>query len=71
ALGGFAPGGADYSIGGQFMTQGTAVIIAVVWSAVVAAVSLYLIKAVMGLRLTDQQEREGLDISSHGERAYN
>ncbi len=71
ALGGFGPGGADYSIGGQFVTQATAVIIAVVWSAVVAAVSLYIIKAVIGLRLAEQQEREGLDISSHGERAYN
>ena len=71
ALGGFGPGGADYSIGGQFVTQATAVIIAVVWSAVVAAVSLYVIKAVIGLRLAEQQEREGLDISSHGERAYN
>jgi Amt family ammonium transporter len=47
------------------------VVIAVVWSAVVAAISLYVVKAVMGLRVTEQQEREGLDITSHGERAYN
>ena len=71
ALNGFGVGGADYSISGQFMTQAIAVIVAVVWSAVVSLVALYLIKAVIGLRLTEQQEREGLDISSHGERAYN
>jgi len=71
ALGGFGPGAEAYSIGGQFTTQLTAVAIAAVWSAVVTAISLYLVKAVMGLRLPEQQEREGLDISSHGERAYN
>lgn len=71
ALGGFGPGGDEYTIGGQFVTQLTAVAIAIVWSGVVAAVSLYIVKAVMGLRVTEQQEREGLDIASHGERAYN
>ena len=71
ALSGFGVGGADYSISGQFMTQATAVVIAIVWSAVVAAIALYFIKATIGLRLPEQQEREGLDISSHGERAYN
>jgi ammonium transporter, Amt family len=71
ALGGFGLGGDDYSIGGQFVTQLTAVIIAVVWSGVVAAIALYIVKAVMGLRLPEAGEREGLDITSHGERAYN
>ncbi len=71
ALSGFGVGGADYSIGSQFTIQATAVIIAVVWSAVVSIVALYIVKAILGLRLTEAQEREGLDISSHGERAYN
>jgi ammonium transporter, Amt family len=71
ALNGFGPGGADYSISSQFMKQLTAVGIAAVWSAVVAAIALYIIKATMGLRLSEAQEREGLDVSSHGERAYN
>ncbi len=71
ALNGFGVGGADYSISGQFGTQLTAVVIAAVWSAVVAFVALYLIKATMGLRLAEAQEREGLDVTSHGERAYN
>ncbi len=71
ALGGFGVGGADYAIGGQFTTQATAVIIAIVWSAVVSIIALYIVKAILGLRLPEAQEREGLDISSHGERAYN
>ena len=71
SLGGFGPGAEAYSVGGQFMTQLTAVIVAIVWSAVVSVVALYIVKAVMGLRLPEAAEREGLDISSHGERAYN
>ncbi|MCF1743858.1 ammonium transporter [Methyloterrigena soli] len=71
SLGGFGPGGADYSIGGQLVTQITAVVIAVVWSAVVALVALLIVKAVMGLRVTESAETDGLDLTSHGERAYN
>jgi Amt family ammonium transporter len=41
-----------------------------VWTAVVAFVAFYIVKLVMGLRVTEEEEREGLDISSHGERAY-
>ena len=71
ALGGFGPGAETYAIGSQFMIQLTAVVVAVVWSGVVAAVSLYIVRALIGLRLPEAAEREGLDISSHGERAYN
>jgi ammonium transporter, Amt family len=71
ALNGFGVGGADYSISGQFGIQATAVVIAAVWSAVVAFAALYIIKATLGLRLAEAQEREGLDVTSHGERAYN
>ncbi|QPC86058.1 ammonium transporter [Mesorhizobium sp. NBSH29] len=71
ALGGFGPGAEAYSVSGQFVTQLIAVVIAVVWSAVVSIVALYIVKALMGLRLPEAAEREGLDISSHGERAYN
>jgi len=71
ALGGFGPGAEAYAIGSQFMIQLTAVVVAVVWSGVVAAVSLYIVRALIGLRLPEAAEREGLDISSHGERAYN
>jgi len=71
ALGGFGPGGADYSVTGQFGTQFVAVAIAVVWSAAVSAIALQVVRAAMGLRLAEADERVGLDISSHGERAYN
>lgn len=71
ALGGFGPGAEAYSIGGQFATQLTAVVVAVVWSGVVSVVGLYIVKAILGLRQTEQEEREGLDITNHGERAYN
>jgi Amt family ammonium transporter len=43
----------------------------VVWSAVVAFVALMIVKAVMGLRVTESAENDGLDLSTHGERAYN
>ena len=69
SLGGF--GAEGYSIGGQLVTQITAVVIAVVWSAVVAFVPLMIVKAVMGLRVTESAETDGLDLTSHGERAYN
>ena len=71
ALGGFGPGAEAYSIAGQFATQAWAVVIAVVWSGVVAFLALQVVKALMGLRLPEAGEREGLDIVSHGERAYN
>jgi Amt family ammonium transporter len=42
----------------------------VVWSAVVAAIAAYVVKYTIGLRVSEEEEREGLDITSHGERAY-
>ncbi len=42
----------------------------VVWSAVVTAVILLLVKVVVGLRVTEEAERTGLDVTSHGESAY-
>jgi Amt family ammonium transporter len=61
-----------YDMGGQFVTQLIAVVTAVVWSGVVALVALLIVKAVFGgLRVTESAETDGLDLSSHGERAYN
>ena len=59
------------SIGEQLLIQAKAVGITVVWSGVVAAVSLFIVKMVVGLRVPEDEEREGLDITSHGETAYN
>jgi Amt family ammonium transporter len=53
------------------MIQAKAVGVSVVLSAVVAAVSLFIVKMVVGLRVPEDEEREGLDITSHGESAYN
>jgi len=44
--------------------------VGVVWTAAVAFVALMVVKLVVGLRVPEEDEREGLDISSHGERAY-
>jgi Amt family ammonium transporter len=72
-LGGYPLGVAEeYSITGQFMIQLTAVAIAVVWSAVVALVAMLIVKAIFGgARVPESSESDGLDLSSHGERAYN
>jgi len=57
-------------IGAQLLIQAKAVGIVVVWSAVVAAVAFFLVKLVIGLRVSEDEEREGLDLTAHGERAY-
>jgi Amt family ammonium transporter len=62
---------ADYSIGAQVLTQLKAVVITVVWSAVVSVIAYKIADMTIGLRVSEEEEREGLDISSHGETAYN
>ncbi len=59
-----------YSIAGQVWTQAKAVGVTVIWSAVVSLLAFKLVDLVIGLRVTEEEEREGLDISSHGETAY-
>jgi Amt family ammonium transporter len=54
----------------QFLTQFQAVSLVVVWTATVAFIAFYVVKVVVGLRVPEEEEREGLDITSHGERAY-
>ena len=54
----------------QLIIQAKAVGLTVVWSAVVAAVAFKVVDLVIGLRVSEEEEREGLDISSHGETAY-
>jgi len=61
----------DYSMMGQVMTQATGVLVTVAWSGVVSFVLFKLIDVVMGLRVSEEAEREGLDTATHGERAYN
>jgi Amt family ammonium transporter len=61
----------DTEIASQLWIQAQAVLTAIVWSGVVALVCYKLIDWTIGLRVPEEQEREGLDTASHGERAYN
>jgi Amt family ammonium transporter len=54
----------------QFFIQLKAVSLVLVWTAVVAFAAFHIVKLVLGLRVPEEDEREGLDITSHGERAY-
>ena len=69
ALGGV--GVDDYAMVGQVIIQAKGVLITIAWSGIVSLVLFKLIDMTMGLRVTEEQEREGLDTASHGERAYN
>ena len=60
----------DYSIIDQVIIQATAVGTTIVVSGVVAFLSYKIVDMLVGLRVTEEEEREGLDISSHGETAY-
>ena len=62
---------ADYSILGQLWIQAKAVLITIVWSGVVSVIAYKIVDMTIGLRVSEEEEREGLDISSHGESAYN
>jgi ammonium transporter, Amt family len=63
--------GDAYSIAAQVWIQTKAVLITVVWSGVVSFIAFKLVDLTIGLRVSEEEEREGLDISSHGETAYN
>ena len=67
----FPAGVGTYDMGTQMLTQIKAVVLTLVWSGVGSALLFFVIDKVMGLRPTEEAEREGLDLSEHGERAYN
>ena len=62
---------ADYSIMSQVIIQAKAVGVTVVWTGVVAFIAYKIADLIVGLRVPEEEEREGLDITSHGESAYN
>ena len=72
------PGSSDWVTGAaaypgvwtQFRIQLQAVCLVAAWTAAVAFIGLYIVKQLVGLRVPEEDEREGLDITSHGERAY-
>ena len=61
----------DYALGAQFTAQVWGVVVAVALSAVVSFIALTICRFTVGLRVDEQDERQGLDITSHNERAYN
>ena len=58
-------------IGSQLLIQAKAVLVTIIWSGVVAFVAYKIADLVVGLRLSEDEEREGLDTIEHGERSYN
>ncbi|QJC54818.1 Ammonia channel [Polaromonas vacuolata] len=60
----------DYSIVSQVLVQAKAVLLTIVWSGVVSFIAYKIVDLTIGLRVSEEDEREGLDISSHGETAY-
>jgi ammonium transporter, Amt family len=65
------PGAEDYALWAQLWIQIKAVLVAIAWAAIGSAIAFYLVKFTLGLRVTEEVEREGLDLGEHGERAYN
>jgi Amt family ammonium transporter len=59
-----------YSIAAQVWIQAKAVLLTIVWSGVVSVAAYKIVDLTIGLRVSEEEEREGLDISSHGESAY-
>jgi Amt family ammonium transporter len=67
-------GGVGYdegvTMGSQVTVQAIAVGVTVVWAGVISYILYKVVDAVVGLRVTEEVEREGLDTAEHGERAY-
>jgi len=61
----------DTTIGGQVWIQAQAVLTTLIWSGVVAFICYKVVDLTIGLRVPEEAEREGLDTTTHGERAYN
>ncbi|EGK70415.1 Ammonia transporter [Methyloversatilis universalis FAM5] len=59
-----------YDIMGQVITQATAVGVTIIWTAVVSFIAFKLVDIFIGLRVPEDEEREGLDVTAHGETAY-
>jgi Amt family ammonium transporter len=64
-----APG--DYAMAAQVLTQLKAVLLTLAWSGIGSLILYKVVDTVIGLRPEEQREREGLDLTEHGERAYN
>ncbi len=65
-----ANGVAEYSMSTQFISQLWGVLLCIVWSGTVSFIAFKFVDIIIGLRVSEETEREGLDISEHGETAY-
>uniref|UniRef100_UPI0038CD81E3 ammonium transporter n=1 Tax=Thauera phenolivorans TaxID=1792543 RepID=UPI0038CD81E3 len=63
-------GAADFSIASQVWIQAKSIVLTIVWSGVVSLVAYKLVDLIVGLRVPEDEERQGLDTTSHGETAY-
>lgn len=63
--------GVDFAMGHQVFVQIKSVLITIAWSGIVAFIAYKIADLTIGLRVSEEDEREGLDITSHGETAYN
>jgi Amt family ammonium transporter len=62
---------AEYAFGTAVWAQVKAVLFTIVWSGIGSAIIYKIVDLLVGLRVTQEEEREGLDLADHGERAYN
>ncbi len=62
---------AEYSMAGQIVSQAWGVGVAIIWSGVVSFIAYKIVDMLVGLRVSEEVERAGLDVSEHGETAYN
>jgi ammonium transporter, Amt family len=62
---------ADYDFLNQMKAQIVAVVTTLLWSGIGSAIIYKVVDLIVGLRVTVEKEREGLDLTEHGERAYN
>ncbi|HXV11790.1 MAG TPA: ammonium transporter [Burkholderiales bacterium] len=60
----------DVTMGGQFMTQAIAVVTTLVWTGIISYILYKVVDMMVGLRVAEENEREGLDSTQHGEVAY-
>ena len=65
------PGDGSTAMGAQVVTQIIGVLVTIGWAGIGTAIAMFIAKLVTGLRVTEEVEREGLDLGEHGERAYN
>lgn len=66
----YVTGSVSFDMAGQVWIQTQGVLLTIAWSGVVSLVLFFILKKTIGLRVEDDDERQGLDVSSHGEVAY-